>query len=125
MSQEGRREQRWTFPEGAIAADDSIKGFQVEAADGSAGRVSWASYAPGESYLVVSVRHHFHEVHRVVPAGMVERIDVASRQVWLRLKRAEIEALPTHHDPGAPLDSSTVEAFERAIATLPRSGDMF
>jgi hypothetical protein len=31
-----------------------------------------ASYAPGESYLVVSHMHHLHERHHVVPAGALE-----------------------------------------------------
>jgi hypothetical protein len=46
-----------------LGPDDSIKGFQVEATDGDAGRVSWAGYAPGESYLVVSHRHRLKEAH--------------------------------------------------------------
>ena len=50
-----------------LGHDDSIKDFQVEAIDGNAGKVSWASYAPGESYLVISLRHHLHETHHVFP----------------------------------------------------------
>ena len=41
-----------------LGHDDSIKDFQVEAIDGNAGKVSWASYAPGESYLVINLRRH-------------------------------------------------------------------
>jgi hypothetical protein len=66
-------ERLWSFPAGLIGADDSVKGFEVEARDGPAGHVSWASYAPGESYLVVTVPHHLHRTHRVVPASAVER----------------------------------------------------
>jgi hypothetical protein len=57
---EGQQEsdRLWSFPEGMLGHDDSIKDFQVEATDGDAGTVSWASYAPGESYLVISLRHH-------------------------------------------------------------------
>ena len=51
----------WTFPDGMLGGDDSVKGFAVEAADGQSGTVAWASYAPGESCLVVSLRHHLHE----------------------------------------------------------------
>ena len=73
----------WSFPGGMLGTEDSVKGFRVEAADGHAGKVSWASYAPGESYLVVSHLHHLHEVHHVVPAGAVERISTEERGVWL------------------------------------------
>ena len=44
----------WTFPEGSVGHDDSVKGYEVEATDGPVGTCSWASYKPGESYLVVS-----------------------------------------------------------------------
>jgi len=64
-----------------LGPDDSIKGFEVEASDGHAGKVSWASYAPGESYLVVSHLQHLHEVHHVVPAGAVEKLSVPERKV--------------------------------------------
>jgi len=33
----------WSFPNGTLGPDDSVKGFEVETRDGSAGHVSWAS----------------------------------------------------------------------------------
>ena len=44
-----------TFEAGVLGSHSSIKGFRVVATDGPSGRVSWASYAPGESYLVVTL----------------------------------------------------------------------
>ena len=93
--QEQRREQLWSFREGTLSADDSVKNFQVEASDGHAGKVSWASYAPGESYLVVSHTHHFREAHHVVPAGAVERISTDERTVWLVLAAARSRSYPS------------------------------
>src|SRR4029453_19485157 len=90
---EGRQEsdRLWSFPEGMLGHDDSIKDFQVEATDGDAGKVSWASYAPGESYLVINLRHHLHETHHVVPAAAVERIRISERKVGLLLPGAEVD----------------------------------
>ena len=118
-------DQLWSFPGGMVAPDDSVKGFRVEATDGRAGKVSWASYAAGESYLVVSHQHHFDGSHHVVPAGAVERISVEDRTVWLRLSRDDIQALPEHHDQPVPVDQWMVDAVERAIATRSLGGDMF
>lgn len=115
----------WSFPDGALGPDDSVKGFRVEATDGRAGKVSWASYARGESYIVVSHMHHLHETHHVVPAGADERISTDQRTVWLRLSRAALEELPEHHDPPARVDWRLVDAVERAIATKALGGDMF
>jgi hypothetical protein len=117
----GERQQEsdrlWSFPEGMLGSDDSIKGFRVEATDGDAGKVSWASYAPGESYFVISLPHHLHAVHRVVPAAAVERISTSARKVWLRLTRTDVERAPEHHDPASPLESSTVDAVTGTWAT--------
>jgi hypothetical protein len=108
-----------------LSSDDSVKGFRVEATDGNVGKVSWASYAPGESYLVVSHMHHLHETHHVVPAGAVARISTDERTVWVRLSRDAVEELPEHHDPPAPVESWMVDAVERAIATRGLGGDMY
>jgi hypothetical protein len=118
MSERERESDRlWSFPEGMLASDDSVKGYRVEATDGDAGKVSWASYAPGESYLVVSHRHHLHEAHHVVPAAAVDRISTSDEKVWLRLTRNEVERAPEHHDPAAPLESSSVDALTGTWAT--------
>jgi hypothetical protein len=126
MSNHEEQDDRlWSFPDGMIDPDDSIKGFRVEASDGHAGKVSWASYAPGESYLVISVPHHLREAHHVVPAGAVTRTSMDDRTTWLRLSRAEVEELPEHHDQPAPLETWMVDAIERAIASRGLGGDMF
>ena len=122
---EQRRDQPlWSFREGTLSTNDSVKNFRVEASDGNAGKVSWASYAPGESYLVVSHMHHLHETHHVVPAGAVEKISTDERTVWLGLSRDEVEELPEHHDPPAPVESWMVDAINRATATRSLGGDM-
>lgn len=103
----------WSFPEGSVGHDESVKGYALEARDGHVGSVSWASYAPGESYLVVSYREGLHEVHHVVPAGAVRRIDHERGIVTLDVTTAEVKATPTHEDPGAPVDWAFVDQFER------------
>jgi hypothetical protein len=114
----------WSFPQGAVGTDETLKGFHVESADGPAGTVAWASYEPGESYLVVTRRHHLREQRHVVPAGAVERIDTANRTLHLSLTRAELDELPAHHGEPAPLERWMSEAVERAIGTRSLGGDM-
>lgn len=122
---EQQSDRLWLFPAGLLGPDESVKGFRVEATDGHAGKVSWASYAPGESYLVITVVHHLHQTHHVVPAGASERISADDRTVWLRLSRAEVEELPEHHDPPAPLETSMIDAIRSATATWGLGGDGF
>jgi hypothetical protein len=105
----------WSFPAGSVGHDESVKGYDLEATDGHVGSVSWASYAPGESYLVVSYREGGHEVHHVVPAGAVQRVDHERRVVTLGVTVAEVKATPTHDEPRAPVDWAFVDQFERGM----------
>jgi hypothetical protein len=105
----------WSFPDGSVGHDESVKGYTVEATDGPVGSVSWASYAPGESYMVVSYHDDHHVVHHVVPAGAVKLVDHERRAVTLGVTVAEVKATPTHESPEAPVDSSLVEQFDRGM----------
>jgi hypothetical protein len=106
-----------TFADGVLGEHDSVKGFRLIASDGNAGHVSWASYAPGESYLVVTLGR-FGRKHHVVPAGAVTR--VSPGEVRVGLAREDIKRLPDLPHPDAPLDGQTWEqtmaAFDRAYA---------
>ena len=62
-----------TFREGVLGGRESVKGFRVSATDGKAGRVSWATYAPGDSYLVLTTGL-LRRTHRVLPAGSVTSV---------------------------------------------------
>lgn len=107
--------EAWSFPEGSVGHDESVKGYDVEATDGQVGHCSWASYAPGESYLVLSYREGHDDVHHVVPAGAVTHVDHQRRVVTLGVTVAEVKATPTHEDPEAPIDWGYVDQFERGM----------
>jgi len=105
----------WSFPEGSVGHSDSVKGYTLEATDGEIGHCSWASYAPGESYMVVSYRDGHDEVHHVVPAGAVKSVDHERRVVTLGVTVAEVKATPTHEHPEAAVDWDYVDQFDRGM----------
>ena len=105
----------WSFPEGSVGHDESVKGYDVEATDGKVGHCSWASYAPRESYLVVSYKDGHHHVHHVVPAGAVKNVDHERQAVTLGVTVAEVKATPTHEHLEAPVDWALVEQFDRGM----------
>ena len=110
-----------TFADGVLGDDSSVKGFKVVARDGRAGRVSWASYAPGESYLVVSLGL-FSRKHHVLPAGAVT--SVRNGDVHVGLSRTEVQELPLLPHPQAPVGDGQVQdavaTFENAAARWPQ-----
>jgi hypothetical protein len=113
-------EDRLTFQPGVLGTHDSIKGFRVLATDGSAGRVSWASYKPGESYVVVTLGL-LGRKHHVVPAGAVT--SVGDGTVSVGLSRTQIRQLPDLPHPRAAVgDEKTrqlLASFERAAHEWP------
>ena len=94
----------WAFGAGLIDSGDSVKGFEVDAVDGPVGTVAWASYAPGESYLVVTERHHLRPTHHVIPARAVVAVDSEERKLRLAFTQREVEKSPEHHDPALPVE---------------------
>lgn len=74
-------ERLWSFPDGMLGPDDSIKDFT--------------------------------------------QIDKSGRAVFLRLTREDVEELPEHHEPAAPVEWWMVEAIDRANATRSLGGDMY
>jgi hypothetical protein len=112
----------WSFPPGSIGHDETVKGYEVEATDGVAGTVSWASYKPGRSYMVVSQRHHLREVHYVIPAGVVRDVRHANAKVVLGISLEEAHRAPQHEDPAAPLDPAIVAALAHGMPGVPGGG---
>jgi hypothetical protein len=111
---------RMTFPDGVLGDHSSVKGFKVMTTDGRAGRVSWASYAPGEGYLVVTVGL-LGRKHHVLPAGAVT--SVGDGEVHIGLTRGEIGLLPLLPHPEAPVREGgldPVAAFENAALKWPQ-----
>ena len=102
-----------TFRQGVLGGHDSVKGFRLRATDGGAGRVSWASYAPGESYLVVTMGL-LSRKHHVVPAGAVTTVDEG--EVRVALSRAQIRQLPDLPHPQAPVADESFEQMMNAVS---------
>jgi hypothetical protein len=111
-----------TFRPGVLAGNDSVKGFRLVASDGAAGRISWASYAPSEAYLVVTTGL-LRRRHRVVPAGAVIRVE--GQEVQVGLTRSEIAAMPVLTRPENPVADAAFAQMMRAFDTaksVPQSG---
>jgi hypothetical protein len=85
-----------TFREGVLGGRESVTGFRVVATDGDAGRVSWAGYEPGDSYLVLTTGW-LRKTHRLLSAGAVT--SVGEGEVRVALSRSEIEHLPRFDHP--------------------------
>jgi hypothetical protein len=90
----------WTYRTQEQAEDLDLSGFEVEAADGSVGKVTEASYELGASWLVVHTGPPVVGKKVLLPAGIIERIDSEERKIYVDRTHDEIKAAPEHDPSG-------------------------
>jgi hypothetical protein len=93
----------WRYDDPEWAEIDLV-GYDVQALDGAIGRIDAASKEIGARYLVVDTGPWIFGRQVMLPAGLVERVDVANRRVYVRRTREQIKNAPDfnlarHHDP--------------------------
>ena len=86
----------WSYRDTATAQPTDLVGFEVVATDGSIGKVDQATYDAGASYLVVDTGPWIFGKKRMLPAGVIERIDYDSRQVFVNLTKDQIRDAPDY-----------------------------
>ena len=84
----------WTYSERVMAEPLDLKGFGVEATDGEIGKVDEATYDVGTSYIVVDTGPWIFGRKVLLPAGMIEKIDVDQQSVKVRLSKDQIKNAP-------------------------------
>ena len=94
----------WTY-RGDLGADTAtVTGFDVEARDGSIGKIDEATSEAGSSYLVVDTGFWIFGKKRMIPARTVERVDLNEEKVFLTLTKDQVKNAPDydeerrHHD---------------------------
>ena len=71
-----------------------ITGFEVEATDGSIGKVDEATYDVGSSYIVVDTGPWIFGKKVLLPASVVQRVDLDSQTVYVDRTKDEIKNAP-------------------------------
>jgi hypothetical protein len=71
-----------------------LAGFDVEATDGSIGKVDEATYETAGSYIVVDTGPWIFGKKVLLPAGVVQRIDLDAATVFVARSKDEIKNAP-------------------------------
>lgn len=95
----------WTYQDRRLAEFD-LTGFEVETRDGVVGRVDRTTDDVAQSYLVIDPGAAMPLGRRVVlPAGVVETVDLDDRRLAVSVGRDEILSAP-EYNLDRPLDQS-------------------
>ena len=84
----------WTYSEQQSMQGADLAGFSVEAIEGGIGKVDEATQDTGASYLVVDTGPWIFGKKVLLPAGVIDRIDLDAETVFVRRTKDEIKNAP-------------------------------
>ena len=89
----------WTYrATTGLDTNVDVSGYEVEAADGSIGKVDEATYDTGRSYLVVDTGPWIFGKKVMLPAGVVRGIDEDTQRVFVDRTKDEIKHAPEYDE---------------------------
>jgi hypothetical protein len=84
----------WTYRTTQTAANIDLRGFSVEALDGSIGKIDAATYDVGGSYVVVDTGPWIFGKKVMLPAGVLRDVDLDSQTVFVNRNKDQIKNAP-------------------------------
>ena len=84
----------WSYSREYASEPLDIEGFSVGATDGDIGKVDEATYEVESSYIVVDTGPWIFGRKVVLPAGLIDRIDLENQKVLVRLTKDQIKDSP-------------------------------
>jgi hypothetical protein len=84
----------WTFTDYDSWRGTDITGFKVQAVDGEIGAIDEATYDIGASYIVVDTGPWIFGKKVLLPAGVVDMVDLPNRKLIVNRTKDEIEKAP-------------------------------
>jgi hypothetical protein len=93
----------WTYrDEGTLGVDVArgvdVTGFSVEAVDGGIGKIDDATYDVGSSYVVVDTGPWIFGKKVMLPAGVIDRVDIEDETVFVDRTKEEIKSAPEYDE---------------------------
>ena len=94
MTQSRTMTDIWTFRDPRSREDSDITGYSVEAIDGEIGTIDQASYETGRSWMVVDTGPWIFGKKVLLPAGVIDRVDLDDERVFVNRTKDEIKNAP-------------------------------
>ena len=84
----------WAYRDETYSPERDLTGYDIEAADGHIGKIDETSNEGGQEHLVVDTGVWIFGKKRVIPAGVITRINDDARVVYVTMTRDQIKAAP-------------------------------
>lgn len=86
----------WNYRDTTWTADRDMVGYDVEATDGSIGKIDEASTETGASSMVVDTGFWIFGKKRLIPAGAVTGVDHENEKVMVSMTKDQIKDAPDY-----------------------------
>ena len=104
----------WEYDTSVLRPDRDVVGYDVEAADGSIGKIDEASYDAAASYLVVDTGFWIFGKKRLIPAGVIRRVDDEDRTVYVAMTKDQIKSAPDFEARDPMTATATTRTTDRS-----------
>ena len=88
----------WDYRDDVASMNGGIVGYDVEATDGGIGKIDESSSDAGSAFVVVDTGFWIFGKKRLIPAGVIERVDDQDQKVYVRLTKDQIKDAPDFDD---------------------------
>ena len=106
----------WDYRTDTGLVPGDFDGYSVEATDGGIGKIDESSREVGQAYLVVDTGFWIFGKKRLIPAGVVERVDHAAEKVFVSLSKDQIKAAPDFEDHHRECATNTTPITDRTAS---------
>lgn len=86
----------WSYRDTTWSTDSDLVGYEVEATDGSIGKIDEASTEASAKWLVVDTGFWIFGKKRLIPAGAVTGVDHEGERVIVNMSKEAIKAAPDY-----------------------------
>jgi hypothetical protein len=119
----------WTYGNAETLGVDAsrnldLTGFSVEATDGGIGKVDEATYETSRSYIVVDTGPWIFGKKVLLPAGVVQRVDLDSETVFVNRTKDEIKNAPEFDEMNYRDDAYRSQVSDYYSGTSRRTSDV-
>jgi hypothetical protein len=84
----------WMYTEAETMQGSDLTGFEVEAIDGKVGKIDEATYEAGSSYAVVDTGPWIFGKKVMIPAGIIDNVDLDEQKIYVNRTKDEIKSAP-------------------------------
>ena len=86
----------WTYRDSSWTTSNNLVGYDVEATDGSIGKIDEATNESSSSYVVVDTGFWIFGKKRLVPAGVINTVDHDAEKVYVTTTKEQIKSAPDY-----------------------------